>query len=859
MSYNNINLSTWTSQYIASFYFMTVTMITVGFGDILPKNDLEMVLSISTMIFASGVFGYCLNQVGAIFNNFFFVDNQIKKKLLEIQKYMSKKNIDSNLQLQIREYLEYYWREQSEMSEEQEQDTIQKLSESLRSKLLFEANKIVLQDSPIFKQNFSKQVIEKTVPLIHQIKYTPESNILKRGVQDDQSIYFIENGSVEVVLDAKQKNSQSIYLLKKGQSFGEYTFFTGLPRVENIRSREFTTVLKISRQDFLMLLSRFPEDAETFCNVRDQIAYLEDYSKINLKCMSCHSLYHHINDCQYLHYIPKKARIIKSYNDLINIENLQRQKYDRRDVNKDYYFKNSKVINFEVVKQLQMYLEINESIMDSQDETQYSEGYYNTDKIENNIDKNHKNYLDDCQKMNKAAENDCNSQNYPIQKNSLSKFVSSSNKVINIEEQTSHALSSNQIHENLSENQINNEYARFTSFCKENFTNYFDNKADFHKQFSLKSVQESPILQNEKSEKINSFQSINFSGGDNIQILLNAQELSSQRNRRKSQPDEIQEASKNSIQKQTRPSFLSTFIIKKHNTTNSFSETTEGSQIQLTKNIVQGSGDCLKSKKVKQNKQNKERHSDHYPELIQIFQGIIAQMKKTEKPEQYFSNESISTDFQNDIQFGFDKMKQFIKYNPRFNYSSVIGRFNYLQDQRRKLLYKKTNKNQKMRQTVLLRNSYFKNNDSLRRNSKNQTIFVNQYEKPPNQDAESISSKFVNANTNIIPISDVDSSGMKNTDQEIKQKDFAQIDQIIINLNQIQAMSENISVINSKYNNSLIKLDSPLQDSVYQDSDLNNDCDIQKYYVKEESGLSSIPYSFNRRRSNFQTVFNQNQ
>lgn len=49
---------------MAAYYFTTVTMITVGYGDILPRNEVEMILSVITMMIACGVFGYSLNEVG---------------------------------------------------------------------------------------------------------------------------------------------------------------------------------------------------------------------------------------------------------------------------------------------------------------------------------------------------------------------------------------------------------------------------------------------------------------------------------------------------------------------------------------------------------------------------------------------------------------------------------------------------------------------------------------------------------------------------------------------------------------------------------------------------------------------------
>lgn len=44
-------------------------MITIGYGDISPKNTNERLFSIFVMILASGVFGYVMNSIVLMFQN----------------------------------------------------------------------------------------------------------------------------------------------------------------------------------------------------------------------------------------------------------------------------------------------------------------------------------------------------------------------------------------------------------------------------------------------------------------------------------------------------------------------------------------------------------------------------------------------------------------------------------------------------------------------------------------------------------------------------------------------------------------------------------------------------------------------
>jgi hypothetical protein len=68
-------------------------MITVGYGDIQPQNDLEILTCIFTMLIGCGVFAYSVNNIGSIIQDFFKEEEEIKSKLYVINKFMKRKNV----------------------------------------------------------------------------------------------------------------------------------------------------------------------------------------------------------------------------------------------------------------------------------------------------------------------------------------------------------------------------------------------------------------------------------------------------------------------------------------------------------------------------------------------------------------------------------------------------------------------------------------------------------------------------------------------------------------------------------------------------------------------------------------------
>lgn len=141
-----------------------------------------------------------VNSIGNIFSDFFRHSKEVKDNFYAINNYMEKKSVSSALRLKIKEYLSYYWDEERDNLAEKEGKIISQLSESLKKELKVEANKIVLQDSPVFHNNFSKIFNEHICSIIQEQRCHPEQIITKQNEQDDCSIYFIQKGKVEIFI-----------------------------------------------------------------------------------------------------------------------------------------------------------------------------------------------------------------------------------------------------------------------------------------------------------------------------------------------------------------------------------------------------------------------------------------------------------------------------------------------------------------------------------------------------------------------------------------------------------------------------------------------------------------------------------
>ena len=63
-------------------------MITVGYGDIHPRNIYEKIFAIGVNFLSCGVFAYCLNRIGNAVKDFSKEDDTNEKNMVQLTNFM---------------------------------------------------------------------------------------------------------------------------------------------------------------------------------------------------------------------------------------------------------------------------------------------------------------------------------------------------------------------------------------------------------------------------------------------------------------------------------------------------------------------------------------------------------------------------------------------------------------------------------------------------------------------------------------------------------------------------------------------------------------------------------------------------
>ena len=241
------------THYIKSLYWTVTTLTTVGYGDITPTSNAARIFTMIVMFFGVGVYGLVIGNISRIFAENARYKEQTREKFNEISLFMKHYHIPERLQNSVFNYYNHLF---SKRLSDNDQQIISELPHALKQELQVYMNMKLIRNLPVFK-NSSQACLKAIAAALEQQHYGPGDTIIRIGEVGGE-MYIIGHGVVDVIL----KDGNTIAQLPEGQFFGEAALLKETTRNANVRASTYCDLYKLSKEDFLEIIEKYPEVIE---------------------------------------------------------------------------------------------------------------------------------------------------------------------------------------------------------------------------------------------------------------------------------------------------------------------------------------------------------------------------------------------------------------------------------------------------------------------------------------------------------------------------------------------------------------------------------------------------------------------
>jgi CRP-like cAMP-binding protein len=252
--------------YLISVYFVMQTIVTIGFGDVVPKTLLERSYTLFLLMIGVGFYSYIIGNLSSIVQTLESDSSALNRKLNVLREFSKDQNIDRKIFDKIRRYLEI-----NGTTEKYDKNAlIRELPGSLKKLVTIHTHKKIVERIYFF-QDKDEMFISRFVGKLVTTNYTNGKTIFYKGDYADE-VFFISKGRIIL----KGKYGSIVKNFMQGAYFGELEVLNK----EN-PSRKYTaqvaspkaTLSTISKKDFNLILKEFPEverEVKATARIREQ-------------------------------------------------------------------------------------------------------------------------------------------------------------------------------------------------------------------------------------------------------------------------------------------------------------------------------------------------------------------------------------------------------------------------------------------------------------------------------------------------------------------------------------------------------------------------------------------------------------
>ena len=229
--------------YVAAFYWSSMTMTTIGYGDIVPSTWLERVFASMSMLVGAFVYGYIIGAVGNVIAQANEKKNKFYALMGELNSFLSEGKLSPDLRIRLREYFKY---KMASSHVDAHTALLQQMSPALRAEITLTMNTWITKVD-FFHRCPEALIIELTLS-IKQSTFPPQEKILVPGDYCDR-MYIVRKG----VAICRQK------IVTTSQVFCIECLFKESKVTYQAHAVTFCDLYSIERDVMVAALAHFPD------------------------------------------------------------------------------------------------------------------------------------------------------------------------------------------------------------------------------------------------------------------------------------------------------------------------------------------------------------------------------------------------------------------------------------------------------------------------------------------------------------------------------------------------------------------------------------------------------------------------
>ena len=271
------------TKYLTAIYWAITTAATVGYGDIVPLTQLEVVLAIMWMVIGVGFYSFTVGSLSSFMMSIDTRDSLLSMKIASVQEFARQVGLTPAVKVKIREALKYnayrtgnVWSDKHSLFKE--------LPKSLRLEVAWSMYGGIAKEFPVFRY-FEGSLLAAMMPMLQPMRLNDGEFLYVEGDYADQ-IYFITLGRVNFVLLPSEVAYKSFL---RGSYLGEIEILKRVSRLNTAVCCNSCEFLTLAKADFSLITDEFPAEAKQIRKIacekasRNKQSMLETMELLKLK------------------------------------------------------------------------------------------------------------------------------------------------------------------------------------------------------------------------------------------------------------------------------------------------------------------------------------------------------------------------------------------------------------------------------------------------------------------------------------------------------------------------------------------------------------------------------------------------